>query len=289
MVLSKKKISVNSYGNGIMTILKLNLFGANEINVLPGFGSERKKLTYRIKHLTGEKIMGKYQTIIIYSVLILFGLFLLPMAGTIGEKKSQTMNDELYAQESQQVKEDETIITTVKVVKNENGFSILPVDPEEVEITTLIHYPNLSFGLPVKYGTVTAGFGDMKHPYTKKVMHHNGIDIATAKETDVYASAQGKVIKTVSEYKKDKGFGKYLIIQHENDFESFYSHLSEILVQEGQKVKAGDIIAKVGTTGMSTGPHLHFEIRKNEKFQNPKDYIDFTKLIKKIKKIEKIK
>ena len=253
LVLSKKKISAQNYGTGIMTVLKLNLFGANEINVLPGFGSQRKKLIYRIKNLTGEKIMGKYQALIIYGVLILLGIFVLPMAGSVVKKANQNSNEALIADELNQPK------------------------AEEIE-----------FVLPIKYGRKTAGFGNMKHPYTKKVVFHNGIDIAATKGTEVYSSADGEIVKAETEYKKNKGQGKHILIRHKDGFSTFYSHLDEVLVEKGQKVKAGELIAKVGTTGRSTGSHLHFEIRLKNKPHNPKKYVDFKKLIVKIEEIEKI-
>ena len=251
MVLSKKKISTRKYGQGIMTVLNLNLFGANEINVLPGFGSERKRLIYRIKNLTGEMKMGKYQSKIMYVVIILLGIFLLPIAGGVISNSDQNATETLVAKE------------------------LSPSEDESAE-----------FVLPIKVGRISAGFGKMKHPYTKKVMHHKGIDIAAKKGTEIFASSEGKVSVAVSDYKKNKGPGKYIVIQHEKNYETFYSHLDEVLVKEGQKIKAGDLIAKVGTTGLSTGPHLHFEIRKNGKAHDPKEYVDFDKLIQKIEKIK---
>ena len=120
----------------------------------------------------------------------------------------------------------------------------------------------------------------MKHPYSKEVMLHKGIDVAAPLGTEIFAAAKGKVVKAVVDYEKNKGSGKHIVIQHAEGFETFYSHVDEVLVQDGQKVKAGDLIAKVGATGMATGDHLHFEIRQNGEAQNPKDYIDFRKVKK---------
>ena len=289
MVLSKKNISALAYGNGIMAVLKMNLIGADEINVLPGFGSQRKKLIYRIKNLTGEKNMGKFQSKIIYGTLFLLGLFLLPMAETLAEKESLKNDNSLYADELKQItKAEQDTFTVVKVVKKGNGYSEVQVDPKEVEITKMITFKNLDFVLPIKYGRVTSGFGNMKNPFTKKIVHHNGIDIAAPKGTEVSAAADGKVVATVKDAEKKKGPGKHILIQHAEGCETFYSHLDEVLVKEGQDVKTGDVIGKVGETGMSTGTHLHFEIRHKGEAQDSKNYIDFKKLIKKIEKIKKI-
>ena len=70
------------------------------------------------------------------------------------------------------------------------------------------------------------------------------------------------------------GYGNIVKIDHQNGYETYYAHCSEILVKKGDVVKKGGLIAKVGNTGRSTGSHLHFEIRKNGETQNPLDYID---------------
>ena len=253
MVLAREKISATNYGNGIMTILKLNLFGAEEINVLPGFGSQRKKLIYRIKNIKGEKIMGKYQTLLIYFTLALLGILVLPMAGHVlkNSTSQEPRNTHLNAAE-------------IDVAHND------AMSEQKKDIV---------FMLPLKEGRVTARFGNMKDPYKQKIVHHNGIDIAAPKGIDVHAAAEGMVITAISEYqKKYKGPGKHILIRHENGFLTFYSHLNDVLVKKGQQVKADEIIARVGMTGLATGPHLHFEIRKNEKPQNPQKYINFKKL-----------
>lgn len=128
--------------------------------------------------------------------------------------------------------------------------------------------------------TNSVGFENMKNPFTKKIVHHNGIDIAAPNGTEVYAAAKGKVKSAVVDYEKNKGPGKHIVIQHTARFETFYSHLDDVLVKEGQEIKAGEIIGKVGTTGMSTGNHLHFEIRQNGEVQDPKNYIDFKELVR---------
>jgi murein DD-endopeptidase MepM/ murein hydrolase activator NlpD/beta-lactamase regulating signal transducer with metallopeptidase domain len=286
MVLSKKNISTLAYGNGIMAVLKMNLIGADEINVLPGFGSQRKKLIYRIKNLTGEKHMGKLQSKIIYGTLILLGLFLLPMAETMVEKESMQYDSSVFANELQQSETaNQDTVVAVKVIKKGDSYLEVPVNPDEVEITKLIVFKNLSFVLPLKYGRVTSGFGNRVNPFTKKIVHHNGIDIAAPKGTEIYTAVDGKIITAVKDEEKKKGPGKHIIIQHAEGCETFYSHLDEVLVKEGQAVKAGEVIGKVGKTGMSKGTHLHFEIRYESEAQDPKNYIDFGKL-KRIKKAQ---
>ena len=99
---------------------------------------------------------------------------------------------------------------------------------------------------------------------------HTGMDIAAAKGTNIRASLSGRVI-TVK--KLTYGYGYHIIIDHGNGVQTLYAHCSKLLVELGDYVEQGDIIAKVGSTGNSTGPHCHFEIRINKKYMNPANYI----------------
>ena len=103
-----------------------------------------------------------------------------------------------------------------------------------------------------------------------QMQFHKGVDIAAPMGTDVYCAAQGKVIFAGQK----SGYGNCVIIEHGNGLATLYGHLSKILVDANQQVKIGDIIAKVGSTGRSTGPHLHYEVRKNNTPINPKLFLN---------------
>ena len=103
-----------------------------------------------------------------------------------------------------------------------------------------------------------------------QMQFHKGVDIAAPMGTDVYCAAQGKVIFAGQK----SGYGNCVIIEHGNGLATFYGHLSKILVDANQQVKIGDVIAKVGSTGRSTGPHLHYEVRKNNTPINPKLFLN---------------
>lgn len=125
-------------------------------------------------------------------------------------------------------------------------------------VLSKIGFTNNGFLLP--NGDITAPFGKLPNG---KI--HTGIDYSGKKGDPVYAGADG----TVSETKYSSSLGYYIIISHENEYTSLYAHLSEINVSEGDTVLRGQIIGKVGASGMATGPHLHFEIRKNGEAVNP--------------------
>lgn len=117
---------------------------------------------------------------------------------------------------------------------------------------------------------ISSTYGMRMHPIKKVKKMHNAIDYKASKGTPVTASANGVVIK--QEF-IEGGYGNLIAIQHSNNFVTIYAQLSEFKTEIGRKVKQGEIIGLVGSSGMSTGPHLHFEIRKDGEHVNPADYI----------------
>lgn len=122
------------------------------------------------------------------------------------------------------------------------------------------YVPPLSGSLPI-----SSPFGWRVHPIKKTRKHHDGVDIPKPKGTPVMASKSGKV----SYASVMGGYGKVIFVDHGNGEQTRYAHLNEILVSVGQQVETGQIIGKVGTTGMSTGNHLHFELRVNGALKDP--------------------
>ncbi len=122
------------------------------------------------------------------------------------------------------------------------------------------------------YYKISSPFGYRIHPILKIRKFHSGIDINAPFDAYIHAAANGIVIS--SGYRSG-GSGNTIIIDHGGSISTLYFHIRRggLLVQEGQIVKTGDVIAKVGSTGLSTGPHLHFEVRKNGVAQNPLKYV----------------
>jgi len=119
---------------------------------------------------------------------------------------------------------------------------------------------------------VGSGFGMRKDPIDSTMKMHKGIDIAAPTGTKVYAAGSGKVLKITS---SDDGYGNCIVIEHGYGFVTRYAHLSGFKIKEGNEVKKGDLIGLVGSTGRSTGPHLHYEIEKDGERIDPKKYIKF--------------
>jgi murein DD-endopeptidase MepM/ murein hydrolase activator NlpD len=115
---------------------------------------------------------------------------------------------------------------------------------------------------------ISSGFGNRKHPLKGIIKHHNGIDLASPVR-EVIATASGVILKTGFE----NGLGNFVVIDHQNSYQTTYGHLSKISVVNGQRVMITETIGMVGSTGASTGNHVHYEIRKNGVLCNPLEYL----------------
>jgi len=126
------------------------------------------------------------------------------------------------------------------------------------------------FPLPEKFmGIISWGYDkEAIHPISKKLMTHKGIDVPAPTGTPVYAAGGGVVKKA----EMVDGWGKLIVLEHAAGYTTFYAHLDEINVETGVKVAEGELIGKVGNTGQSTGPHLHYEVRIKGEHVNPADY-----------------
>lgn len=114
-----------------------------------------------------------------------------------------------------------------------------------------------------------SGWGWRIHPIYKIRKFHYGMDFTAPTGTEIYATGDGKVIQVSS---SRRGYGKKVVIDHGYGYKTLYGHLDAFNVKKGQKVKRGDVIAFVGNTGVSTAPHLHYEVRQNGKLVNPLNF-----------------
>jgi murein DD-endopeptidase MepM/ murein hydrolase activator NlpD len=126
----------------------------------------------------------------------------------------------------------------------------------------------IPLGYPV-YGRITSHMGWRKNPFGGGYEFHSGIDIHAPHGSKVRATADGVVV--LAGWYGD--YGKTVIIRHPSEYLTLYGHLSQIDVKEGQKVKAGDVVGRVGSTGRSTGPHLHYEVIKSNKPTDPSKFL----------------
>jgi len=161
------------------------------------------------------------------------------------------------------------------LVKKDNGdegwvFGAFVSDDIPSEIDSDTGKTDWNMIIPTS-GRMSSRFGNRIDPVTKRRnSFHKGIDISAPAGTPVYAAEKGIVID--AGYKKS-GYGNLIVIKHGNDLATYYGHLSKIVISDGDKVAKGELIGNVGSTGKSTGPHLHFEIRKGNQALNPEDFV----------------
>lgn len=164
----------------------------------------------------------------------------------------------IWGQES---KEDKLI----NILKSTNRYADI-----EPLIPILKKYPyiynSIPMGTPLKEKyTISSSFGSRYHPVDKVTKFHAGIDLVSEYASTVHATADGKVIFAG----RKGGYGKCVIVEHRNGFKTIYGHLTIYYTKKGKEIKKGTVIGFLGSTGKSTGNHLHYEIQKNNNSINP--------------------
>ena len=153
-------------------------------------------------------------------------------------------------------------------------------------MVTLLQF--IPSGSPIKYGGITSKFGYRHHPTLKRREFHRGSDMKAKMKTKVYATADG--IVEFAGYHKKSGYGRLVILKHNYGFKTLYGHLNKVVIKSGTFVKKGDLIAKTGNSGMSNGPHLHYEVQFMSRPVNPFWFIkwnaqNYNQIFEKEKKI----
>ena len=191
----------------------------------------------------------------------------------------------LQSENKKLVKKIETKFSELEFIneKVENIEELLGIKPKDVnlsvKVTTLqidamikkIMLQLVPNGSPIPYKGITGKFGMRMHPILKRKEFHRGIDLRATYKTPISAPADGVV--EFAGYNKNSGFGVLLIINHNYGFKTLYAHLHKCKAKTGDFVKKGDIIAYTGNSGLTNGPHLHYEVRYLQVPLNPIGFI----------------
>lgn len=159
----------------------------------------------------------------------------------------------------------DNLLTKIKDEKKSLNEVLRKVSGKDKDFTSL---PVIKPVADKHLNRVASGFGTRFHPILKVNKAHNGLDFAASVGTPIYATGDGKVKMAGF----NSGYGNVVVIKHGNGYETLYAHMSRIKTSNGKKIKRGDVIGYVGSTGLSTGPHLHYEIHKDGKPVNPVMY-----------------
>lgn len=162
------------------------------------------------------------------------------------------------------------ITTNAKTLKNKVNIQRSSYENILEEASTLNnkhkYVPAIQPVKPAEFVRISSFYGYRGDPFTGLSHSHNGVDFVGMQGTEIYATADGEV--EITEFSL-AGFGKLIVISHNFGYKTLYAHLSEILVEQGQQIKRGQVIGKMGNTGRSTGTHLHYEVHLHGEAINP--------------------
>lgn len=168
-------------------------------------------------------------------------------------------------------------LSELELFSDPNTLKIMKSDevPSDRLVGTLSNYIGLLRAIPLGYpvsGELTSGFGFRISPFSGKPKLHQGVDFSLPRGSYIYSTAFG----TVEKVERSGTYGLRVDINHGRGIVTRYAHLSRVMVKEGQKVARGEIVGHVGSTGRSTGPHLHYEVRIGNKAKNPNKFMDLA-------------
>lgn len=188
-------------------------------------------------------------------------------------KAQEDKVDELIDKLSDQEDQLEAAEAEIRKAANNLDKEIRRLEQEmAAQIKNVVSESGFQWPLPAGVNTLTSYYGTRIDPWTKKSKNHTGIDIAAAKNTKIYAAKSGVVTTSTLGSGANWAFGNYVVISHSDGTTTLYAHMNSRAVSKGQTVKQGDVIGYVGTTGRSTGYHLHFEVRVNGSRTDPLNY-----------------
>lgn len=210
---------------------------------------------------------------VIIAIIYVVGLsFFNPQTNSVTNEFKNLLNsdfsfrDKVYSTVSEIV----TYLNTIAPIQEEKdgkGGKFLALDnnalPKNITFAPIIYTGSITY--PLEKGKVTSRFEFRTNPLVNKPEFHNALDIAAPEGTPIKAAASGVIIKSET----DKSLGNYIVIDHSNGFTTTYGHCSKLIAKEGMRIREGEIIAKVGSTGASTGPHVHFATKKDGLYFDP--------------------
>lgn len=258
-------------------------------------GVKQFNLHQAVKRVIKYAIGGLFAFLFAGAVLI---LFLNSQVDAIQEKKNrleeaykglEDRNAQLYdsiakAEQNLEAKQQEFEVVSDRLEAIESLIGLSPSQEtslaERVDIARLTSeqiaalLQQIPSGSPVEYKGITSKFGYRVHPVLGRRELHRGTDLRAETNTPVYATASGVV--EYGAFHKGSGYGNLVIIDHNYGFKTFFGHLKKIVVKSGHYVKKGELIAYSGNSGMSNGPHLHYEVRFIQRALNPYWFIKWN-------------
>lgn len=233
-VLEAGGMTARDYAAGLVEALGLGRVGAGASTFIP----RRRRITVRVHSILEPRRGRALPTPVVVVLVALIGVVGLPMAGSTGADATAA-----------------------------EPPAVNP--PAAVESSTVVD----RLAHPLPEGRLTMPWGPGRNPFTKSEFHHDGVDLAAPLGTPIRAAADGVVLDAVVDF-GDSARGRVVRLAHDGDLVTSYGHLEDVKVEPGQRVARGEIIATVGSTGLSTGPHLHLEVRRHGELVDPVTVVD---------------
>lgn len=233
-VVAMGDLAARDYVGGLLNVLRLDLQGAGA----PTMTARKRRIGVRIQSVLSRDVGRRPRIAHAMVAAAVLGVFLLPLS----QGSATPMSEDV-----------------VEAVQNSSPARA----GDEIEFIN-----------PLPEGRVTWTWGpDKRDPFTGEKAFHRGIDVAAKTGTEILAPADGVVTVATENYVESPSSGTVVMIDHGPGLTTVYSHLASFEVEEGREVSRGDVIATVGSTGKSTGPHLHFEIWRDGESQNPATFV----------------
>lgn len=236
-VLEQGRLDPREYARSLLEVLQLDLHRVNA----PAFGPRHRRLAMRLRSILDHRPAAGLRTPLAVAAVTLLGLFLLPMmipgaaAGPSREAAPAA------------------------------AASVAPAPPMVPPGPILVN--------PLPGSRVTQPWGRFRNPFSGKLTHHDGIDLAAPAGTEVRAAGAGTVAVATETYTESGVWGHVVVLDHGDGVATLYAHLGELLVSAGDTIEQGQPIARVGSTGRSTGPHVHLEIRRGDQPEDPATFV----------------
>ncbi len=216
------------------------------------------------------------------SVSKVFEASLVKTLGTLGVNNTSSsvvkaQNSDFVSSFSHNNSQEEVLIRELEDLRSLSAFLRESVESFDEIRELLVAQGDLLVDLPSLWplknvrGRITNYFGPEIHPFTKQWYLHKGIDLAYQQGTPIVSTANGKVIEKGYEA---TGFGNYILIRHKYGFFTKYAHMDKVYVREGETVSQGQVVGTMGNTGLSTAPHLHYEVRIGSQVVDPERYLN---------------
>jgi beta-lactamase regulating signal transducer with metallopeptidase domain len=238
MVVSRGTLSPGSYAASLLGVVQLGL----QTVEVPNMSVHKRRLAMRIRSLFSPRSGWQPRMSLSMIAALGLGFFILPMSGSGRAVAVPSVSEATSSEDAQSVSSKQVSA-------------------------------KLSLANPLPGGRVTWSFRKGRHPFSGKAVFHKGIDVAAPAGTPILAPADGRVQVATTRYEPTLAAGSVVILDHGAGYQTYYAHLGPLEVRQGQRVTRGQVLARVGSTGKSTGPHLHFEVRLDGEQLDPAGFV----------------